>query len=146
MGHDDTLEPDGLTAFFDRTYEEAMALLVEARDYIAANRRLALERDAVADQLDYSLETMRLTARLTEIMAWILTQKAVHAGDISRADACLPERRLSARETCLQDNPAAALPPYFQSLLAHSRDLCRRVERLGEMIDRGPSVRELLQV
>ncbi len=79
-------------------------------------------------------------------MTWILTQKAVHAGEISRADACLSERRLNARETCLQGNPAAALPPYFQSLLAHSRDLCRRVERLGEMIDRGPSVRELLQV
>jgi regulator of CtrA degradation len=144
MGHDDTLEPSGLTAFFDRTYEEAMILLVESRDYITANSRL--ERDAVVDQLNYSLETTRLTARLTEIMAWILTQKAVHAGEISRADACLPERRLSAREVCLQDNPGAALPPYFQSLLTRSRDLYRRVERLDEMIDRGPSVPELPQI
>ena len=77
------------TAFFGRTFEEALALVIEARDYVAG--RLAFDRETVgiAEQLVCDCETLRLTSRLTHVMAWLLIQRAIHAGggqDLSSGD------------------------------------------------------------
>lgn len=127
----------GPTAFFNKTYDEAFALLIEARNYIAYEEpgdRVILDD---VERLNVSLETMRLTTRVTEIMAWLLYQKAVHAGEISREAACEPDCRLGGRDICLDgdDNPAA-LPRRLGDLVARSRKLYLRVSRLDELMTR----------
>ena len=126
-------------AFFNRTYEEAVALAREARDYFA--REAPNDRSGLSpfDQLSESCETMRITARLTQVIAWLLVQKAVHAGELTREDACAPERRLSGQEICgaVMDNDQVTLPPRLSDLLERSRQLYQRIERLDAMLSAG---------
>src|SRR5690348_14894757 len=89
------------TAFFGRTYGEAMSLLLEARDYLTYAEPVDRAQLAPLDQLRVCCETMRLTARLTEIMAWLLAQRAVHAGEITQEDALGDHRALAEASVCI---------------------------------------------
>ena len=87
------------TAFFGRTYDETMTLLVEARNYVIAGELRHLPVTRPTDRLILCCETMRLTARLTHVMAWLLAQKAVHAGEITLAEAAAEPFVLGGRTT-----------------------------------------------
>jgi regulator of CtrA degradation len=132
-----TSETAAPVAFFDRTYAEALALTRAARDYIATQApsdKAALDPDT---RLVASCEEMRVTARLTQVMAWLMTQRAVHDGDLTREDAATEAYRLGARETCLAEPalPTEALPDRLADLLRQSRDLYGRIERLDRNLD-----------
>ena len=122
-------------AFFDRTYDEAMALIREARDYFAERQRQPASPTRAAVELVTSCESMRLTARLTQIMAWLLVQKAVHAGELGRDDAIKPEHRLGGRHVCEVEGPWSelGLPQRLQTLLERSLNLYNRIARLDDM-------------
>jgi regulator of CtrA degradation len=125
------------TAFFGRTYDEAFALLVEARDYIA--RTESIERDFVdvGGRARMAVETTRLTARLTHIMAWLLARKAVHAGEISPEEGARPPYTLDRNESLAGEGDMTdVLPPGLESLLDRSQRLYIRVSRLDEMLRR----------
>lgn len=121
--------------FFDRTYEEAFDLLVEARDFLAERQRRP-EALAPAVQLVASSETLRLTTRLVQVMAWLLVQRAVRAGELDAAEADAPRRRLGGHEVCADAGPwdVSELPPALRSLLDRSQALYNRVARLDEMV------------
>ncbi len=131
-------DPGGLaaTTFFSKTYDEANALLIEACAYIATARARPRERPAMA--LLHSMETMRLTARLGQIMAWLLVQRAMHAGELTVEEVRSAAHRLAGHEVCLDAGGEADvfLAPSLRDLLARSRKLYRRVSRLDEMIAR----------
>lgn len=135
---DDAQQPAaGTIAFFDRTYDEALALTREARDYIAgpgAQARRRMSPDAV---LAASCEEMRLTARMTQVMAWLLVQRAVHEGEMDREEAAQDSHRLSGEDACLGEPaaPEATLPTHLQDLLQRSRQLYERVRRLDATLD-----------
>ncbi len=121
--------------FFDRTYDEAFALLIEARNYLIERQH---RKDPLApqDQLVASCETMRLTSRLVQVMAWLLVQKAVHAGELEALEADDPKRRLGGQEICADAGPwdVSGLPRRFLTLLDRSHALYNRVARLDEMV------------
>jgi regulator of CtrA degradation len=126
------------TAFFGRTYGEAVDLLVEARDYLVEaepDDRRGLVPD---DRLLLCVETLRVTARLTQIMAWLLAQRAVHAGEMSRAEALAEPQPMAALDLCMADagRREARLPGRLRDLLDRSRRLYVRVARLDEMARR----------
>jgi regulator of CtrA degradation len=123
-------------SFFDRTFDEALNLLVEARNYIATRDRLGATEPRPLIQLVMSCETMRLTARMTQIMAWLLVQKAVLAGEMTAAEAARPEHRLGGREVCTARDSWGdlVLPPQLQDLLDRSFNLYTRIARLDEMV------------
>lgn len=127
------------TAFFGRTFEEALGLVIEARDYVAG--RLAFDRETVgiADQLVCDCETLRLTSRLAHIMAWLLIQRAIHEGEIPATEAQSEINRLGGHSVCLVDDATvvARLPKRLQALMARSHGLYVRVVRLDEMVCRG---------
>lgn len=128
---------DDSVAFFDRTYDEALELAEAARDYIAgqaASDKVQLDPDT---RLAASCEEMRLTARMTQVIAWLMMQRAVHAGEISREEAAAEENRLGGQETCLAEPvvPDAALPPRLTNLLQQTRAFYERVQRLDLMLD-----------
>lgn len=91
----------------------------------------------------HARETLRLTARLTQVMAWLMYRKAVHAGEIDRAAAAAPDKRLGGRAVCLEHDEAALamLPPRLRGLMVRSHRLYTRVARLDDMVASDPEVR-----
>jgi regulator of CtrA degradation len=129
---------DGSIAFFDRMFDETVALLHEARDYALERERAGYAKVHPALQLLVACETLRVTARLTQIMAWLLVQKAVHAGEMTREEARAERNRLGGREVCLADRPwgPIEMPRRLQGLLDRSHGLYARVVRLDEHAER----------
>ena len=124
-------------AFFGRTYHEALSLTREARDYIAGNLGKDRGAESADARLASSCEEMRLTARMTQIMAWLLLQRAIHEGEVPRSEALKAENRLAGQETCLAEPviPDVELPPRLNDLMMRSRALYERIQRLDAMLD-----------
>lgn len=128
----------GGVSFLDGTYREALALTREIRDYIAHQWRRDCETLSPVARLTASCESMRLTSRATQIMAWLFVQKALHAGEITREEARAPERRLTDQGVCTlsHDKNDVVLPDRMTELLQRSRDLYLRIQRLDAQMDR----------
>ena len=123
-------------AYFRRTYDETMDLMVEARNYMAYVERRERERAGAMAGLRISCEAMRVTSRLTQVMAWLMMQRAVHEGELEAEEALAAAHRLSGGEVCLDDTFSAdtALPNGLRSLLDRSLSLYQRVARLEEQM------------
>jgi regulator of CtrA degradation len=128
-------------AFFGKTYGEALALLAEVRDWLAEVEPQERRRLDPLDRLLLCRETMRLTARLTQVMAWLLAQRAVQEGEITQDEALLGHEALATLAVCMEEGGGeeAALPPPLVDLLERSRRLYVRVARLDELARRPTS-------
>lgn len=127
------------TTYFANLHEESLALLIEARDYMKDMRNRdqgAATRDADNDDCLESLETMRLTSRLTQVMAWMLAQRAISSGAITVEEGASERFSLSGQSVCLEHDPSKTnhLPTQLRGLLQRSYDLYRRVVRLEAQI------------
>ena len=118
----------------DALYVEAMAMAEGARGYFDGIGRQ--ERDALDPVLrvGFSCESLKVTTRLMHIIAWILTQRAVEAGELQWTEARDPVRRLGASPES-DAVVLAKLPPHAAALAHGSIELHRRVERLDQMAD-----------
>ncbi|MFC4353370.1 DUF1465 family protein [Fodinicurvata halophila] len=127
----------GGVSFMDGTYREALSLTREIRDYIAHQWRRDCEELPPVARLTASCESMRLTSRATEIMAWLFVQKALHAGEITSEEARAPERRLTEQAICTQSHheKEVVLPERMTQLLQRSYDLYLRIQRLDAQLD-----------
>ena len=72
---------------FDALYREGMALIEEVASYLdgagrADSRILGREASFL-----YATESMRLTTRLMQLASWLLLQRAVNEGEITRENA-----------------------------------------------------------
>lgn len=116
----------------DSLYVEAMLLADEARAYFdKQGREERSELDPLV-RVGFSCESLKVTTRLMHIIAWLLTQKAVEAGELTPSQARAPARRLG--EAAESDSELLTLlPPSALHLVQASRDLLARVQRL----DRG---------
>ncbi len=142
----DVKNPDGRssildaqpTAFFSRTYDEAVDLVEAARSYLKVLEPIDRKTLAAPDRLRLCSETMRMTARLTQIMAWLLSQRAVHAGEITRAEALSDQQALTDVAVCMTQDEQAwrGLPQRLVNLLDKSHRLYVRVARLDELARR----------
>ena len=113
----------------DALYVEAMVLADEARSYFdtgGRDDRLALDP---LDRVGFSCESLKVTTRLMHVIAWLLTQRAVAAGELSRDQAGESERRLGdAPETDRDLYPR--LPEAAAELVRASEELYDRVGRI----------------
>lgn len=123
--------------FVDSTYRDALQLTREARDYLAHQEAQDSSRLEPLDRLVASCEAMRLTARMTEIMAWLLVQRAVQEGELSAEEASDERYRMSCRDICMENEPVARsrLPEGLIALLERSRLLYHRIVRLDRQYD-----------
>ena len=123
-------------AFFSRTYDETMGLMVEARNYMSYVERRDRERAGAFVGLRMSCEAMRVTSRLTQVMAWLMMQRAVHQGELSPEQALADHCRLSGAEVCLDESftQDESLPNGLRSLLDRSLRLYVRITRLEQMM------------
>jgi regulator of CtrA degradation len=124
-------------------YIEAMVLADEVRTYFDETGRE--ERDSLAplQRVSFSCESLKVTTRLMHIIAWLLTWRAVEAGEITSDQAREPSRRLGQASDS-EDSIVAGLPEKARALINASRDLYYRVGRLDvglapETLSDGPA-------
>lgn len=135
------MEQNPSLVVFSRTFDEANTLLLEAREYVKFYAAGDVQHLPPIERLKVSCEAMRVTARLTQIMAWLLMQKAIRAGEVSKEDYMTEDSRLLVGGTCLDtaSQEDYAVPPRLRDLLARSYSLYLRVQRLDEMFRDTPS-------
>ena len=68
------------SAFVQRAYDDTYALLLAMRDYVSGQSSDDANRLEPTDRVRLSLELSRVTRQITEIMAWLMVQKAIAAG------------------------------------------------------------------
>ena len=118
----------------DSLYVEAMLLADEARAYFDEIGRDERDMLEAINRVAFSCESLKVTTRLMHIIAWLLTQRAVDAGELAPRDALAPSRRLgTAPETA--DETIAAMPMQAAAIMLTSIDLFRRVARLDDALD-----------
>lgn len=125
-------------AFFQPLLDETMTLLSEARNYVIEKSEIDAKLLPIDQGLTASAESMRIVARLTQVMAWVLTQRAISNQEITEAEALSPQRRLGGQELCGVDTSAqdGHLPSDLRSLLNRSYRLYQRVARLDSQAER----------
>ena len=126
-------------AFIDSTFREAFELTEEARDFFTTMDGHAREHNfSSSDILLQSCEALRVTSRLTQIMAWLLVQKAVQSNEISREKARDSQYRLCEQDVCRDENLAfeGEILPGLAELLDRSLRLYQRVSRLDSEYSR----------
>ncbi len=132
MGHRETAQIR--RRLVDSLYVEAMLLADEARAYFDEMGRAERDLLDAFNRVAFSCESLKVTTRLMHLIAWLLTQRAVDAGEIAPSEALAPSRRLgNAPET--DEGLFSVLPDQAVSIIRTSQDLYRRVARLDASLD-----------
>ena len=124
-------------AFFDKPYDEALALTEQAYAYLAEMHHNSVGTGSPVDDLRLRCEAFRLSTRLMQVMAWLLNQRAVHAGELTADEVAEgTEFRLGASAVCRDDSQHRhpAIPTTLCDMLDRSLNLYIRTERLDEMM------------
>lgn len=119
----------------DALYVEAMLLADEARSYFDDHGRAERDELSALLRVGFSCESLRVTTRLMHVIAWLLTRRAVDAGEISEAQAAAPERRLGRTQSADPDI-VSSLPEAAREIIRTTGDLYARVQRLDEELSR----------
>lgn len=119
----------------DSLYTEAMVLADEARSYFEdAGRADRASLDPLT-RVSFSCESLKVTTRLMHIVAWLMTRRAIDAGEIGVATDSEHAKRGARRLGKASASDAAiigAFPPAARSMIAASCDLYARVKRLED--------------
>jgi len=125
---------DGNVVIMPGLYNETLMLLAEAHDYFYTEGEAEQELMTPQVRLMYASEMSRITMRLSCVMAWLMTRKAVFAGKITESEAH-SKYRLDCRDVCLNQHIEAesVLPKGVTHLLDKSFELYQRVARLDDL-------------
>jgi regulator of CtrA degradation len=107
-------------------YTEAMVLADEARSYFDSER--AREVTPVEVSVAFSCESLKVTTRLMHVIAWLLNQKAVQAGELAARDSIGGMDELGYAPAT-DDLWVKRLP---LEAISTSEDLYYRVQRVAE--------------
>ena len=124
------------TAFIQRAYDDTYSLLVAMRDYVSGPSSEDAATLDPNDRLRLTHELSRVTRQLTDVMAWLMVQKAVAAGEISAedgADAPAAQLELTAEDEDDDMESLGRLPLTARSLI----DRSRRITALVRQLDAG---------
>lgn len=114
---------------FCALFREGMSLVEEAASYLDGDGRLQAKALPKAESIAYAAESMRLTTRLMQIASWLLLQRAVNQGELTRHQAASDRHRVQLREQEL-----ASAPDLFDRLPARLRELSLQSLRLQARI------------
>ncbi|PPC92472.1 MAG: hypothetical protein CTY36_13555, partial [Methylocystis sp.] len=114
---------------FCALFREGMNLVEESAFYLDGDGRLDAKTLPRTEALAYAAESMRLTTRLMQIASWLLLQRAVNQGELTRHQAASNRHRVKLREQEL-----ASAPELFQRLPLRLRELSLQSLRLQARI------------
>jgi len=124
------------STLLDRTFDEGVALTIEARNYIAYHEQSDRREFDLPHCLQVGYQHTRVSARLIQIMTWLLAMKALLSGEISPEQFASPQYALAGGDEC--ESPSgpelAELPPGLRSLLERTHALYQRIKRLDGMV------------
>ena len=122
--------------FLDKNYDETVELLITTRDYLSSKGRADMKGMTPLGRMIFAQESSRVTARLTQIMSWMLYQKSVVNGEMPEEEALQETVGLLDEALCLEDNKENTqhLPPQLRQLLTQSHALYHRIARLDQMM------------
>ena len=125
------LEP---LAFINSRLKEAHTLLHATHDYIKWQAPKDVKEMDTKQTFKVSCEAMRVTIRMMQIIAWLMLQKSVLAGEISQKEFLSQECRVLRGGHCLESDSEIEkdIPPRLRELLKESRNLYVRILRLDE--------------
>ena len=121
---------------FQEVFQEGMGLIEETANYLDGDGRKDVRSLDKQGSITYASQSMRLTTRLMQLASWLLLQRAISSGEISRAEAEQEKGRI-----CLDDigetSPVSnedAMPQVLRDLVARSLRLHERIVTLDVMI------------
>lgn len=123
---------------FKALYAEGMSLVEETAAYLDGTGRAASKVLPRMASVLYAAESMRLTTRLMQMASWLLLQRAVNNGEMSR-DQVLSEKSKVRLDGFNVDRTAPGwndLPEGFRDLVERSLRLQNRVSILDREIYR----------
>src|ERR1700677_5314851 len=114
----------------DRTFDEGIALTMEVRNYIAYHEQADRREYDLPRCLQVGYQHTRVSARLIQVMTWLLAMKALLAGEISPEQFAAPQYALAESDDC---NSATGpeqtdLPSGLRNLLERSYALYSRIQ------------------
>ena len=121
---------------FKTLFRDGMALVEETAGYLDGDGREDARRLPRMAALAYASESMRLTTRLMQIASWLLLQRAVNEGEMTKAEAMADKRRtrLAWQQPPVSENPTQILPALLLDLVEKSLHLQDRILRLDQMM------------
>ena len=108
-------------------YDEAVSLAEDIRAVLALGFEKSGGRESDEMRIALSIEGMRSTTRIMNVMAWLLNQRAYFAGELSA-------RQLHRRNKLDEDRPSDGI--YFDMLEPATRSLIKETERLHARVSR----------
>lgn len=123
---------------FKVTYAEGMGLVEETAAYLDGPGRSAAKVLPRMASVLYAAESMRLTTRLMQMASWLLLQRAVNNGEMSR-DQVISEKSKVRLDGFNVDRNAPGwhdLPEAFRDLIERSLRLQNRIALLDREIYR----------
>lgn len=123
---------------FQTLFQEGMSLVEETALYLDGEGRDEAKLLARPASLAYATESMRLTTRLMQLASWLLLQRAVNEGEMSREQAGSDKNKVRLDKlSSATGGPAwGDLPEMLRSLIERSTRLQERVVHLDKMLYR----------
>ena len=121
---------------FKPLYDEGMALVEEAAEYLDGEGRSAAKSLSRVGATLYAAESMRLTTRLMQVASWLLLQRAANSGEMTR-DQVASEKSKVRLDTASAQAEApnwVELPETFRAIVDHSLRLQALVRRMDDEI------------
>jgi regulator of CtrA degradation len=121
---------------FISMFREGMSLVEESAAYLDGPGREESKVLSRTAALAYAAESMRLTTRLMQIASWLLLQRAVNQGEMTRIQAANDRNRtkLSLQELATSPDAFATLPNRIRELSLRSLRLQARIVHLDGLI------------
>lgn len=124
------------SARFKALFSEGMGLVEESAEFLDDKGRQAAKELPREAAVLYAAESMRLTTRLMQLASWLLLQRAIGNGEMTREQAAREKQKVKLDQ--LSSNAAgpgwADLPAGFADLVDRSLSLQVRIRRLDEEI------------
>ena len=130
------------SAQFKSLYAEGMGLVEETASYLDGPGRQAAKVLPRMASVLYAAESMRLTTRLMQMASWLLLQRAVNNGEMTR-DQVMSEKNKVRLDSFNVDRQAPGwteLPESFRDLVERSLRLQNRVALLDREMYRPQEV------
>ncbi len=128
---------------FRALFREGMDLVEAAASYLDGEGRETAKNLPRHDALAYAAESMRLTTRLMQLASWLLLQRAVNEGEMTKAQASCEKHKvkLSTQDVASAPDAFSRLPKSLRDLVSQSLRLQARILHLDGLIHLGPGAK-----
>ncbi|TYC60524.1 DUF1465 family protein [Rhodobacterales bacterium] len=132
---------------FQNLFQEGMSLVEETAIYLDGNGREEAKQLPRPASLAYATESMRLTTRLMQLASWLLLQRAVNEGEMSREQAGSDKNKVRLEKLSSPSTGATwdGLPETLRDLIDRSTRMQARVVHLDKMLYRKDAEEEEIE-